>query len=482
MTDLNNSNTSSVEDGDNVKAPLERDFYGCYCLKFRIKHGSSITEAQILSDFEAYGEVLDVWGAGFVYKESSDLPIKYTDRLDSEVNVRFTHRRDAKEALSNLQEFYHELTPAISDVLPDNHGTFTISFENKMAIPTNDLFIEFSKYGEIKSITGALNIKMGRIFVSYWSKESAIKAFLNKTERWFMNMRFILPRCEKDYFGTYCMKFYNTQGTHNYASEMEVRDEFGRYGEVVDIRGPGLFDVVGNDVYVRYWEKTSAQTALTSLVGRYESLCITPGTDIQPDRWGMWTLTFVNKHSVSEDEVWQIFQKFGRVTSVVGTFDLSTGRIFLSYEDKEAALRALQAMLTSRQFKVQVANSCKPQKFPKSVNNYYGAATMWKTSEFPRKRKVRNEEELDEDEKWGRRQGDWFFRRGESGERGKSKRARHNSFKITQECEEKIGNEEDTGASYSYRAPFKNDIGGNVQEEEVGGQCSKFDDEGEHSC
>jgi len=345
MADLNNSNCSDVE--DNVTAPLERDFYGCYCLKFRIKHGASVTEQQIFRDFTAFGDVLDVWGAGFVYK----------DRLDSEVHVRFSRRCDAKEALKYLRESYHELTPAISDVLPDNHGLFTISFENKMAIPSSDLYHEFSKYGEIKSITGALNVKMGRIYISYWKKASAIQAFVNKTERWFVNMRFTFPKCEKDYFGTYCMKFYNTQGTPKYASEREVRDDFGRYGEVVDVRGPGLFNVPGDDVYVRYWEKTSAQTALSSLVGRYDCLCITPASEIQQDKFGVYTITFVNKPNVSEDEAWHIFQKFGPVASLTGTFGVSTGRVFVSYQDKEDVMRALQAMLISRQFHLQVIYS-----------------------------------------------------------------------------------------------------------------------------
>ena len=90
-------------------------------------------------------------------------PVKYSDRLDTEVNVRFSNRRDAEESLNHLRETYHELTPAISDVLPDNHGLYTISFENKMAIPTSDLFHGFSKSGEIKSTTGALCVKMGRV-------------------------------------------------------------------------------------------------------------------------------------------------------------------------------------------------------------------------------------------------------------------------------------------------------------------------------
>jgi len=478
MAELNNSNSSSgVEDSDSVKAPLERDFYGCYCLKFRIKHGASVTEEQIFRDFGAHGEVLDVWGAGFVYKEAS--AVKYSDRLDSEVNVRFPRRRDAKEALKYLREFYHELTPAISDVLPDNHGVFTISFENKMAIPTSDLHHEFSKYGEIKSITGALNIKMGKIFISYWRKESAIQAFLNKTERWFMNMRFTFPRCEKDYFGTYCMKFYNTQGTPNYASEMEVREDFGRYGEVVDIRGPGLYDVAGDDVYVRYWEKTSAQTALSSLVGRYDCLCITPASGIQPDKYGLFTLTFVNKPIVTEDQAWQIFQQFGRVVSLTGTFCAPTGRLFVSYEEKEPALRALQAMLITKQFKLQLAKSCKPLKFAKSVKNYYSAATLWSTTEFPRKRKVREEDPAVEQSKWRREEercgkvGDWFLRREESlKSKGLSKHysvgsknysvgsknysvGSKNQRKPLEEKKENIDTE--AGASYSYRAPYQDD-------------------------
>ena len=318
MTDLNNSSSSGGDDDDdNAKAPLERDFYGCYCLKFRIQHGSSFTEDQILKDFGAFGEVLDVWGAGFVYKEALDCPAKYTDRLDTEVNVRFCNRQDAEEALKNLREFYHELTPAISDILPDNHGLYTISFENKMAIPTNDLFHEFSKYGEIKTITGARSVKMGRIFISYWRKGGAIQAFLNKTERWFVNMRFTFARCEKDFFGTYCMKFYNTKGSPNYTTEKQAMDDFGRYGEVVDIRGPGLFHTAGDDVYIRYWEKTSVQTALSSLVGRYDGLCITPTNDIHADEYGRYSLTYVNRPNASESEAWQIFGQVGCVDCMV---------------------------------------------------------------------------------------------------------------------------------------------------------------------
>ena len=76
------------------------------------------------------------------------------------------------------------------------------------------------------------------------------------------------PPVQKGLIWHNCMKFYNTKGAPNYATETQVKDDFGRYGEVVDIKGPGLFDVPGDDVYVRYWEKTGAQTALSYLVGR----------------------------------------------------------------------------------------------------------------------------------------------------------------------------------------------------------------------
>jgi len=471
MADVNISNFSG--DDDYAQAPLERDFYGCYCLKFRIKHGSSITEAQIFRDFGAFGELFDVWG------ETLDCGAKYSDRLDTDVCVRFRHRSDAEEALKHLQGFYHELAPAIGDVLPDNHGLYTISFENKMAIPTSDLFHEFSKFGEIKAITGAINVSMGRVFISYWSKESSIQAFMNKTERWFLNMRFTCPRVEKDYFGTYCMKFYNTKGTPNYATDEQVREDFGRYGEVVDVRGPGLFDVAGDDVYVRYWKKTSAQTALSSLVGRYDCICITPTSDIQADKYGVYTLTYVNTPNVSEDDAWKIFSQFGSVDMVSGTFGVKTGRVFVSFKEKEGALRAIKEMLVTRQFHLQLAKSCKPVKFPKAVNNYYSAATSWSTTEFPRKRKGREEEECGDRSKLGRREeeswskeGNWFRRKSEilKGSR-ESSRSSENSSRRSKRVErkpmkEKEGNLDAVEPSYNYRAPYKQNCNGKKSLEE----------------
>jgi len=465
MEDLNVSNTSSADDFESALEPeLERDFYGSYCLKFRIKHGTSIKEAQIYRDFGAYGELLDVWGAGFIRKTKTGEENDLKNGLDSEVHVRYYHRQDARDALNNLRsEIYHELTPAISDVLPDNHGTFTIFFDNKMGISAKDLFHEFSKYGDIKSITGDLDRLMGRVFISFWKKEGAIKAFLNKTERWFVNMRFTLPRCERDYFGTYCMKFYNMQGTPSYASEAQVQRDFERYGQVVDIRGPGLFETSGNDVYVRYWEKTSAQTALSSLVGKYDSLCITPGTDIHPDKHGMYTLTFINEPNMSKDGVWEIFQRFGDVVSVSGPFNTPTGRIFLNYDNKNDAVRAMQGMLISKQFHVRLARSCRPPKFPKSTTNHYSAVSEWNREELPRKRKSsvyeRRRENSRHEEEHDRRK---YFSTTEAVGRGNVKRMRHDDYERTRIDKSSLSKEQDSGPSYCYRAPY--DGSGETQE------------------
>ena len=43
---------------------LEKDYYGCYCLKFIVKNGTHITEDKVLEDFGQFGEVVDVRGPG----------------------------------------------------------------------------------------------------------------------------------------------------------------------------------------------------------------------------------------------------------------------------------------------------------------------------------------------------------------------------------------------------------------------------------
>jgi hypothetical protein len=67
------------------------------------------------------------------------------------------------------------------------------------------------------------------------------------------------------------------------------------------------------------------------LVGRYDSLCLAPPSDIQADKFGYYTITFVNDKCLSKSDVWYIFSKFGTVACVNGTFDCKKGRVFVSY-------------------------------------------------------------------------------------------------------------------------------------------------------
>ena len=295
--------------GELPPSSLEKDYYGCYCLKFIVKNGTHITEDKVLEDFGQFGEVVDVRGPGL-----------FSGLRGNHVYVRFIEKGDAEEALRNLSVKYHQLTPAsISDVLPDNYGLYTISFYNKTGIPSAEVRREFSNFGEVKNLTGSLDVKGGRVFVSYKEKSSAVQAlqafFFRKDK--YPNMKFALPRCEKDYFGCYCLKFYNKSGD---ITEEKVLRDFGQFGDVVDVRGPGLFDVTGDDVYVRYKEKSSAEQALIELVGKYDSLCLAPPSDIQADKFGYFTITFVNDKCLSKSDVWYIFSKFGTVACVNGNY------------------------------------------------------------------------------------------------------------------------------------------------------------------
>lgn len=361
---------------------LERDYYGCYCLKFIVKNGTHITEDKVMEDFGKYGEVVDVRGPGL-----------FSGLRGNHVYVRFIDRLDAEDALKNLLQKYHQLTPAsISDVLPDNYGLYTISFYNKTGIPSSEVRREFSKFGEVKNLTGSLDVKGGRVFVSYKNKNSAVEAlqaFFFRKDR-YPNMKFALPRCEKDYFGCYCLKFYNKSGD---VTEEKVLEDFGQYGEVVDVRGPGLFDVTGDDVYVRYKEKSSAEQALIELVGKYDSLCLAPPSDIQADKFGYYTITFVNDKCLSKSDVWYIFSKFGTVACVNGTFDCKKGRVFVSYKEKQGALNALETMLITKEYHLQVSKNSTVRK------NDYNIVSNPKENDgmdFEQQQPSRNERALSE--------------------------------------------------------------------------------------
>ena len=65
----------------NASCLLERDYYGCYCLKFIVKNGTHITEDKVLEDFGAYGDVVDVRGPGlFSGLRGNHVYVRFIDR------------------------------------------------------------------------------------------------------------------------------------------------------------------------------------------------------------------------------------------------------------------------------------------------------------------------------------------------------------------------------------------------------------------
>ena len=95
MTMTMNLNTSSGSKSEETAVPtLEKDYYGCYCLKFIVKNGTHITEEKVIEDFGAYGEVVDVRGPGL-----------FSGLRGNHVYVRFIERRVA-ELVSILFDFF----------------------------------------------------------------------------------------------------------------------------------------------------------------------------------------------------------------------------------------------------------------------------------------------------------------------------------------------------------------------------------------
>ena len=98
MTMTMNLNTSSGSTSEETAAStLEKDYYGCYCLKFIVKNGTHITEEKVIEDFGAYGEVVDVRGPGL-----------FSGLRGNHVYVRFIERRVAElvSILSTIFSFH----------------------------------------------------------------------------------------------------------------------------------------------------------------------------------------------------------------------------------------------------------------------------------------------------------------------------------------------------------------------------------------
>merc|ERR1712179_490575 len=131
------------------------------------------------------------------------------------------------------------------------------------------------------------------------------------------------------------------------------------------------------------------------------------------------------------DGVWEIFQRFGDVVSVSGPFNTPTGRIFLNYDNKNDAVRAMQGMLISKQFHVRLARSCRPPKFPKSTTNHYSAVSEWNREELPRKRKSSVYERRREERGYKEQDRRKYSSTGEVVGMGNVKRMRPNDYDKT---------------------------------------------------
>ena len=100
---------------------------------------------------------------------------------------------------------------------------------------------------------------------------------------------------ENDYYGCYCLKFIVKNGT--YITEEKVKEDFGAYGDVVDVRGPGLFSGLwGNHVYVRFIERRVAEHVLKDPSGKYHQLTPALISDVQPDNLNYGLYQFLQQN------------------------------------------------------------------------------------------------------------------------------------------------------------------------------------------
>ena len=162
---------------------------------------------------------------------------------------------------------------------------------------------------------------------------------------------------EKDIFGYYCLSFLNEDGDIN---EKKVRHDFGKFGEVVSVRG-ALGKQKGH-VFVRFRKKEAAENCLnclnsfplsemSELFGKY--LFLSPATprDIDCDMYGMYSISFLNLNSKSFREIRSEFSKFGEIVRLTSGGGGNTDELVsISYSDKNAAVKALQTHFTNKEF------------------------------------------------------------------------------------------------------------------------------------
>ena len=162
---------------------------------------------------------------------------------------------------------------------------------------------------------------------------------------------------EKDIFGYFCLSFLNEDGDIN---EKKVRHDFGKFGEVVSVRG-ALGKQKGH-VFVRFRRKEAAENCLnclnsfplsemSELFGKY--LFLSPATprDIDCDMWGLYSISFLNLNMKNFKEIRSEFSKFGEIVRLQSGGGGNTDELVsISYADKNAAVKALQNHFTNKEF------------------------------------------------------------------------------------------------------------------------------------
>ena len=162
---------------------------------------------------------------------------------------------------------------------------------------------------------------------------------------------------EKDIFGYYCLSFLNEDGD---ISEKKVRHDFGKFGEVVSVRGT-LGKQKGH-VFVRFRKKEAAENCLnclnsfplsemSELFGKY--LFLSPATprDIDCDMYGLYSISFLNLNMKTFREIRQEFAKFGEIVRLTSGGGGNTDELVsISYAEKSAAIKALQTHFTNKEY------------------------------------------------------------------------------------------------------------------------------------
>ena len=162
---------------------------------------------------------------------------------------------------------------------------------------------------------------------------------------------------EKDIFGYFCLSFLNEDGDIN---EKKVRHDFGKFGEVVSVRG-ALGKQKGH-VFVRFRRKEAAENCLnclnsfplsemSELFGKY--LFLSPATprDIDCDMYGLYSISFLNLNMKTFREIRQEFSKFGEIVRLTSGGGGNTDELVsISYAEKQAAVKALQNHFTNKEF------------------------------------------------------------------------------------------------------------------------------------